>query len=182
MFNISPQDCFKQFLVFFSILWAILLALFSSHSPSTLSLWSGIDICSFYLDDGFCAGSAPAVRHFLSALIRGFRSVRLEVNLDKNRGHPCVLFFAVVCSWRLSGLCLGWVLQFQASGSSSGVRGLVRGPARPARRQGQDSLDRHQQVSGRSGHFLFAPLLLRMVQGPLLVPHCSSRCPSAGPL
>ena len=28
----------------------------------------GIYICSFFPDDGFCAGSAPAVQHFLSAL------------------------------------------------------------------------------------------------------------------
>ena len=43
----------------------------------------GIDICSFFLDDGFCAGSAPAVQHFLSALVRGFRRIGLVVNLDK---------------------------------------------------------------------------------------------------
>ena len=39
----------------------------------------GIDACSFHLDDGFCAGSVPAVRHFLSALIRDFRRIGLEV-------------------------------------------------------------------------------------------------------
>ena len=48
----------------------------------------GIDICSFNLNDGFCAGSAQAVRHFLSALIRGFRRIGLEVNLDKTEVIP----------------------------------------------------------------------------------------------
>ena len=42
-----------------------------------------IDICSFFFDDGFCAGSAPALRRFLSPLVRGFRLIGLEVNLGK---------------------------------------------------------------------------------------------------
>ena len=43
----------------------------------------GIDLCSFFLDDGLSAGFAPAVRRFLSAVITGFRKIDLEVNLDK---------------------------------------------------------------------------------------------------
>ena len=42
----------------------------------------------FFLDDGFCAGSAPAVRCFLAALIEGFRRVGLTVNLDKTEVIP----------------------------------------------------------------------------------------------
>ena len=48
----------------------------------------GIDICSFFLDDGFCAGSSAAVRCFLSTLTAGFRRIGLTVNLDKTEVIP----------------------------------------------------------------------------------------------
>ena len=70
----------------------------------------GIDICSFFLDDGFCAGSAPAVRCFLSALTVGFRRVGLTVNLDKTEVIPACLSSQTFdrsdfqgCSWCGSG-------------------------------------------------------------------------------
>ena len=38
--------------------------------------------------DGFCAGSAPAVRCFLTALTEGFRRIGLTVNMDKTEIIP----------------------------------------------------------------------------------------------
>ena len=48
----------------------------------------GIDLCSSFLDDGFCAFSAPAVRCFLLTLTDGFRRIGLTVNLDNPRAPP----------------------------------------------------------------------------------------------
>ena len=48
----------------------------------------GVDIGSFFLDDGFCGGSTPAVRCFLTALTEGFRRVGLTVNMDKTEIIP----------------------------------------------------------------------------------------------
>ena len=67
----------------------------------------GVIFALFYFDDGFCAGSAQAVRRFLSALISGFRSIGLEVNLDKTEVIPA-------CSSSQSFSpgdfqCCGWV-------------------------------------------------------------------------
>ena len=49
---------------------------------------AGLDICSFYLDDGICAGDAQAVSFFLRALIRGLRRIGLVVNLAKTEVIP----------------------------------------------------------------------------------------------
>ena len=46
-------------------------AIAEARAATEISHPGGIDICSFFLDDGFCAGSAPAVRYFLSALTEG---------------------------------------------------------------------------------------------------------------
>ena len=46
------------------------------------------DICSFFLDDGLCAGSGPVVRCFLAGLVEGFRRIGLEVNLEKTEVIP----------------------------------------------------------------------------------------------
>ena len=43
-----------------------------------------LDFCSFYLDDGMCAGTAPAVNCFLAALVQGLSRIGLVVNLSKN--------------------------------------------------------------------------------------------------
>ena len=59
---------------------------------ATVSHPEGIDLCSFFfLDDGFCAGSAPAVSCFLIALTEGFRRIGLTVNLDKTEVIPACL-------------------------------------------------------------------------------------------
>ena len=53
---------------------------------------SGLDICSFYLDDGLCARDAPAVSIFLEALVRGLGRIGLVVNLSKTEViPPCIL-------------------------------------------------------------------------------------------
>ena len=49
---------------------------------------AGLDICSFYLDDGLCAGDAQAVSFFLKALIRGLSRIGLVVNLAKTEVIP----------------------------------------------------------------------------------------------
>ena len=49
---------------------------------------AGIDICSFYLDDGLCAGDALAVSFFLKTLIRGLGDIGLAVNLGKTEVIP----------------------------------------------------------------------------------------------
>ena len=49
---------------------------------------SGLDICSFYLDDGLCAGDAMAVSFFLNALVRGLSRIGLVVNLSKTEVIP----------------------------------------------------------------------------------------------
>ena len=49
---------------------------------------AGLDICSFYLDDGICAGDAQTVSFFLRALIRGLRRIGLVVNLAKTEVIP----------------------------------------------------------------------------------------------
>ena len=49
---------------------------------------AGLDICSFYLDDGLCAGDAQAVSFFLKALIRGLSRIGLVVNLGKTEVIP----------------------------------------------------------------------------------------------
>ena len=49
---------------------------------------SGLDICAFYLDDGLCAGSAPAVSFFLSSLTNGLSRIGLVVNLSKTEVIP----------------------------------------------------------------------------------------------
>ena len=94
----------------------------------------GIDICSFFLDDGFCAGSAPAVRCFLSALIEGFRRVGLTVNMDKTEVIPACSSTQSFgpgdfqgCSWH-STISSFWELLL---GPMSGVRSFwVAGKAR----------------------------------------------------
>ena len=49
---------------------------------------SGLDICSFHLDDGLCAGDAPGVSFFLEALVRGLGRIGLVVNLSKTEVIP----------------------------------------------------------------------------------------------
>ena len=49
---------------------------------------SGLDICAFYLDDGICAGFAPAVSFFLSSLALGLGRIGLVVNLSKTEVLP----------------------------------------------------------------------------------------------
>ena len=49
----------------------------------------GLDVCSFFLDDGFCAGSSAAVRCFPSALTEGFRRIGLTY-VGQDGGHPGV--------------------------------------------------------------------------------------------
>ena len=73
-------------LVLFAL--ATQLAIADSHAATEALFPGGIDIGSFFLDDGFCAGSAPALRHFLSALVRGIRLVGLEVNLETTEVIP----------------------------------------------------------------------------------------------
>ena len=51
---------------------------------------AGVDICSFYLDDGLCAGDALAVSFFLKTLVRGLGDIGLAVNLGKTEViSPC---------------------------------------------------------------------------------------------
>ena len=52
------------------------------------SFLSGLDICSVYLNDGLCAGDAPAVSFFLEALVRGLSRIGLVVNLSKTEVIP----------------------------------------------------------------------------------------------
>ena len=49
---------------------------------------SGLDLCSFLLDDGLCAGTAPAVSSFLAALVRGLSRIGLVVNFSKTEVIP----------------------------------------------------------------------------------------------
>ena len=73
-------------LVLFAL--AVHSALAEARAATEASHPGGIDLCSFFLDDGFCTGCAPAVRCFLAALIEGFRRIGLTVNLDKTEVIP----------------------------------------------------------------------------------------------
>ena len=92
----------------------------------------GIDVCSF-LDDGFCAGSALAVRHFLSALVRGFRLIGFDVNLEKTEvilAFSSTQYFVLGDSQRWNGLGLDpHISSFLAHlyGRRSGVRICLAG-------------------------------------------------------
>ena len=83
-------------------------AIAEARAATEISHPGGIDICSFFLDDGFCAGSAPAVRYFLSALTKGFRCIGLTVNLDKMEAIPTCSLAQSFCSW--NGTSNSWVL------------------------------------------------------------------------
>ena len=63
-------------------------AIAEAGAATEVSHPGGIDVCSFFLDDGFCAGSSAVVRCFFSALTEGFRRIGLTVNLDNTEVIP----------------------------------------------------------------------------------------------
>ena len=67
---------------------AIHSAVLEARRDTEQAFPSGIDICAFYLDDGLCAGSAPAVSFFLSSLTNGLSRIGLVVNLSKTEVIP----------------------------------------------------------------------------------------------
>ena len=73
---------------------------------------------SFFLDDGFCAGSSLAVRCFLSALTEGFRRIGLTVNLDKAEVIPaCSLALAEsFCPADFPGVLMEWYFSISSFG------------------------------------------------------------------
>ena len=90
--------------VFFAL--AVHPAIAEARATTEASHLGGIDVCSFFLDGGFYAGSSAAVRCFLSALTEGFRRIGLTVNLDKTEViSPCSLAQSFCpadfqgCSW-----------------------------------------------------------------------------------
>ena len=142
----------------------------------------GIDICSFYLDDGFCAGSAPAVRYFLSALVHGFRRIGLEVNLDKTEVIPACSSSQSFSPGDFQGCVWVGSSNFKLLGAPLGSSGWCEDLLGRRVGKARIPLGSYHQVPGRSGRFLFAPLLLRVVQGPLFLPYCSSGCTNEGSL
>ena len=102
-----------------SLLWLFTLPLLRPAPPRRPC------VCSFFLDDGFCAGSSAAVRGFLSALTEGFRRIGLTVNLEKTEVIPACPLALSFCHADFQECSLEWHLQFQAFGCSDWVRRLV---------------------------------------------------------
>ena len=59
-----------------------------ARQVTEVSFPGGTDCCSFFLDDGFCDGTALAVPCFLASLVDRFRRIGLEINLDKTEVIP----------------------------------------------------------------------------------------------
>ena len=95
-------------------------AIAEARAATEASHPGGIDICSFFLDDGFCAGSAPAVRCFLTALIEGFRRVGLTVNLDKTEVIPACSFAQSFCPGDFQGCSWNGTSNFKLLGAPVG--------------------------------------------------------------
>ena len=95
-------------------------AIAEARAATEISHPGGIDICSFFLDDGFCAGSAPAVRYFLSALTEGFRRIGLTVNLDKTEVIPACSLAQSFCPADFQGCSWNVTSNFKLLGAPVG--------------------------------------------------------------
>ena len=80
----------------------------------------GIDVCSFFLDDGFCTGSSAAVRCFLSALTEGFCLIGLTVNLDKMEVIPACPLAQSFCHADIQGCSWNSTSNFKLLGAPIG--------------------------------------------------------------
>ena len=152
-------------------------AIDEARAAAEASYPGGVDICSFYLDDGFCAGSAPAVRCFLSALTSGFRRIGLTVNMDKTEVIPACPSAQSFdpgdfhrCSWNGTG-------NFKLLGAPVGSKEWCEELSGRRIAKARSLLVRHWQVPRRSGRFQPSAIVLWVVQGPLVLPHRASRCP-----
>ena len=88
---------------------------------------SGLDICAFYLDDGLCAGSAPAVSFFLFSLTSGLSHIGLVVNLSKTEVIPACTASQTFLGPAISLAALGTDLPpSNSSGQPLGPRTGVR--------------------------------------------------------
>ena len=76
---------------------------------------SGLDICAFYLDDGICAGTAPAVSFFLSSLALGLGRIGLVVNLSKTEVIPACTTSQTFGPDSFTRMQLEWVRFFQTA-------------------------------------------------------------------
>ena len=140
------------------------------------SFTSGLDICSFYLDYGMCAGSAPAVSCFLAALVLGLN----RIGPLSHPGLHCVS--CVLRSRQLSRVLLEWLRQLQAPRSCHRSSSLVRALLASPRCQGPYPHSRHRSVPRMPTSLPSLPGLLPCAvvlwvgQGPLFLPHCAPCC------
>ena len=95
-------------------------AIAEARAATEASHPGGIDICSFFLDDGFCAGSARAVQCFLTALVEGFRRVGLTVNFDKTEVIPACSLAQSFCPADFQGCSWNGTSNFKLLGAPVG--------------------------------------------------------------
>ena len=95
-------------------------AIAEARAATEVSHPGGIDVCSFFLDDGFCAGSSAAVRCFLSALTESFLRIGLTVNLDKTEVIPTCSLAQSFCPADFQGCSWNRTSNFKLLGAPIG--------------------------------------------------------------